>query len=207
MGAEQNRRAHWERVYEDRAEDEVSWFQSEPVRSLEMIRAANAGPDAAVIDVGGGASRLVDRLLEMGFTDLTVLDISAPGVDRARARLGPRAEAVSWIVADITDWEPTREYTLWHDRAVFHFLTDAGDRAAYRAVLEQAVPAGGHVIIATFGPDGPEKCSGLPVRRYGRDDIEAEFEGLLTFAEEAAETHVTPAGKKQAFRFFRFVRD
>src|SRR5215510_13227604 len=160
-----DRQAHWDNVYRTKREDEVSWFQASPSVSLDLIHAAGIGRDAGIIDIGGGASRLVDALLDEGFTDVTVLDLSEESMAKAKARLGARADSVTWIVADVTRWQPMRAYDLWHDRAAFHFLTAPEDRAAYAERMSRAVRLSGQVIIGTFAPDGPERCSGLPVTR------------------------------------------
>ena len=164
--ASENRQAHWEDVYARKAENEVSWFQENPAPSLESIAQAGASHASSIIDIGGGASRLVDRLIATGFLDITVLDLSGAALDAAKARLGQQAAKVRWIVADVTVWEPMQAYDVWHDRAAFHFLTEENDRAAYVARLKRALRIGGHAVIATFALDGPEKCSGLPVMRY-----------------------------------------
>ncbi len=163
---ELSRQAHWQNVYTRKSENEVSWFQENPAPSLELIAQVGATPASAIIDIGGGASRLVDNLIDRGFDDVTVLDLSEAALEAAKARLGTRADQVHWIVADATIWEPQKAYDIWHDRAAFHFLTEEGDRAAYLARLERAVKVGGYAIIATFALDGPERCSGLPVVRY-----------------------------------------
>lgn len=206
MGGMTGRREHWDTVYATKGEDEVSWFQEKPERSLALIAQTGVIKSAAIIDVGGGASRLIDGLVDGGYTDTTVLDISARAVAVAQERMGRFQASVDWIVADITEWHPRRRYAVWHDRAVFHFLTEESDRAAYRRALDRALAPDGHAIVAAFGPDGPEKCSGLPVVRYGRDAMAAAFDGLLELKEAVAEDHVTPAGKHQAFMFYRFVR-
>jgi trans-aconitate methyltransferase len=165
MSAE-SRHSHWENVYTSKGENEVSWFQENPSPSLELIIQAGATPNTAVVDIGGGASRLVDALVEKGFRAVTVLDLSEAALNAARARLGRNADKVRWIVADVTTWAPPQLYDIWHDRAAFHFLTEEHDRAAYLTRLREAVRPRGHAIIATFAPDGPERCSGLPVTRY-----------------------------------------
>lgn len=201
-----DRSTHWDKVYATKGEAEVSWFQDSPAISLEMIRAANPDHDAAIIDIGGGASRLVDRLLQEGYRDLAVLDISANALDAARQRIGQAAAGVDWIVADVTTWHPARRFEVWHDRAAFHFLTDPRDRAAYVERLRSAVAHGGHVIIATFAPDGPEKCSGLPVQRHDSASLSAEFGPDFELIETRSETHHTPWNSAQAFQFSRFRR-
>lgn len=201
-----SRPAHWDRAYE-RPANAVSWYQPEARTSLELIRAAGISLDQAILDVGGGASTLVDGLLERGYRDLSVLDVAPKSLEVARTRLGPAAGLVHWIVADITSWQPDRTYRCWHDRAVFHFLTEASERDAYRHCLAQGVEAGGSILIATFAEDGPERCSGLPVRRYSAEQLEAEFRGLARLVEVRHETHRTPAGGTQSFVFVRMLRE
>ncbi|MDP6343438.1 MAG: class I SAM-dependent methyltransferase [Alphaproteobacteria bacterium] len=206
-GPSPNRAEHWQGIYDAREEHEVGWFQETPARALKLIEAAGLPSDAAIIDVGGGASRLVDNLLDRGFTDLTVLDFTDAGIEKARQRLGDRQGLVTWLIADVTTWRPERPYDLWHDRAVIHFLTEAADRAAYLSTLRAAVPPGGQVIISSFAEDGPEMCSGLPVVRYGVEAMAAAFAGLLTLQESERETHHMPSGTAQNWRYFRFLRD
>ena len=160
------RQAHWQNVYQTKDEREVSWFQENPAISLDLIRATGIGADASIIDIGGGAARLADALVADGFRSVTVLDLSEKALATSRERLGARAGGVSWIVADVTKWQPTRTFDVWHDRAAFHFLTDPDDRAAYAERVRKAVRPGGHVIIGTFALDGPERCSGLAVARH-----------------------------------------
>jgi 2-polyprenyl-3-methyl-5-hydroxy-6-metoxy-1,4-benzoquinol methylase len=200
------RSAHWEGVYATKGENEVSWFQESPAISLEMIRQANPDPAAAIIDIGGGASRLVDALLREGYQSLAVLDLSANALDAAKKRIGAAAARVDWIVADVTTWQPTRSYDVWHDRAAFHFLTEPRDRAAYRERLQSAVRPGGQVIIGTFALDGPEKCSGLPVQRYDSAALAAELGSSFELLDARTETHRTPWSSTQAFQFSRFRR-
>lgn len=198
---------HWEEVYGERAPDAVSWYQPHVTRSLALIEATGPGPETAVIDVGGGASTLVDDLLARGLTDLTVLDLSQTALDAARTRLGKAGEAVIWLQGDITSLTLEADrYDLWHDRAVFHFLTDAADRRVYLANLERALKPGGHLIMATFAEDGPEQCSGLPVCRYSPDALAAELGPGFELLERRRELHHTPGGKEQAFNYCRFRR-
>lgn len=202
-----DRSAHWENVYATKGETEVSWFQDSPAISLDMIRAASPDRGAAIIDIGGGASRLVDALLQDGYRDLTVLDLSANALDAAKTRVGSAAASnVDWIVADATTWRPARRYDTWHDRAAFHFLTDACDRAAYVERLRSTVVPGGCVIMATFAPDGPEKCSGLPVQRHDSASLAAELGADFELVETRSEIHHTPWQSTQAFQFSRFTR-
>lgn len=193
------RKDHWEAIYADKDETEVSWHQERPVMSLRLIEQTGLGPTDPIIDAGGGASHLVDALLDRGFTDVTVLDLAGAALAQARARLGERAEAVNWIEADATAWQPERTYRLWHDRAVFHFLTEPADRAAYLERLKAAVPAGSQVVIATFGPDGPERCSGLPVVRYTPEGLHETLGPGFGLQAVQTETHRTPAGTPQEF--------
>ena len=201
-----DRTTHWQNVYATKGEAEVSWFQDNPAISLEMIRAASPDQNAAIIDIGGGASRLVDALLEHGYRDIAVLDLSANALDAAKRRIGAAASNVDWIVADATTWRPVKSYDIWHDRAAFHFLTDPHDRAAYVERLRSAVAVGGHVIIATFAPDGPEKCSGLPVQRHDSASLSAELGPEFELVETRSDIHRTPWQSTQAFQFSRFRR-
>ncbi|MSQ92174.1 MAG: methyltransferase domain-containing protein [Gammaproteobacteria bacterium] len=201
-----NRRHHWNHVYQTKSSDSVSWYQQRPVKSLELIAASGVGKDAGIIDVGGGASVLVDHLLGLGYTNLAVLDVSEAALSVSRSRLGSRAAAVEWFEADVTSFEPPRRYALWHDRAFFHFLMDAGDRARYVATLSKALQPDGTVIIATFAPDGPPKCSGLDVVRYDEHSIVAELGAGFQLHEVRRETHVTPGSAEQRFNYFRFGR-
>lgn len=198
--------AHWNNVYATKAETSVSWFQDQPEPSLTLIRATGVGPKAALIDIGGGASRLVDALLAEGFENLSVLDLSQAALDAAKARLGPAASTIRWIAADVTDWEPSSAYDLWHDRAAFHFLTEPQERAAYRARLMRALRVGGHAIIGTFAPDGPERCSGLPVMRQDAAAIGAFLGEGFELIDERRHDHQTPAGALQRFQFSTFRR-
>jgi 2-polyprenyl-3-methyl-5-hydroxy-6-metoxy-1,4-benzoquinol methylase len=200
------RLAHWQNVYKEKAENQVSWFQETPAVSLELIEAVDPKFDSAVVDIGGGASRLVDVLVREGYRDLTVLDVSENAIAMAKARLGEPAEMVKWIVADVTQWEPTRRYDLWHDRAAFHFLTEAPERTAYVECLADALRQGGHAIIATFAMDGPERCSGLPVVRYDAARLSATLGNAFAFVETRRHDHRTPMGGVQRFQFSIFRR-
>lgn len=200
------RHFHWENVYQTKGESDVSWFQRNPAISLDLIRATGTTNTASVIDIGGGASRLVDVLLDAGFENVTVLDLSEKALATSKARLGARAAKVEWIAADVTTWRPPQTYDVWHDRAAFHFLTDPKDRAAYAERLLQAVAPGGHVIIGTFALDGPERCSGLPVVRYDATSLGAVLGPSFCLVESRNDTHKTPAGTIQRFQFSRFRR-
>jgi SAM-dependent methyltransferase len=200
------RRRHWEVTYGAKPTTELSWFQDTPTMSLAMIETTGLGQKARIVDVGGGASRLAERLLESGYGRLAVLDITSAALAEARARLGPRANEVEFIHADVTAWKPAHVYEIWHDRATFHFLIAAAERRAYRAALEVALAPAGQAIIATFGPDGPPSCSGLPVMRYGPVEIARELGAAFTLVEERVENHRTPAGAIQKFRYYRLRR-
>ena len=204
--SELNRQAHWQRVYKEKGENQVSWFQERPTISLELIEAAGLDRSSAIIEIGGGASRLVDVLDETGYRDLTVLDVSESAVSIAKMRLGERAGMVKWIVGDVTRWEPTRCYDLWHDRAAFHFLTEASDRTAYIDRLTKAVRPEGHAIIATFALDGPERCSGLPVVRYDASRLSATLTPSFALVDMRRHDHKTPWGAIQHFQFSVFRR-
>lgn len=192
---------HWDEVYAQKADDAVSWFQPRPQIALALIQTAGLDKSDPIIDVGGGASRLVDGLLAAGFTDVTVLDIAAAALQKSCARLGKDAERVQWIAADITRWQPERRYRLWHDRAVFHFLTTPTERLAYRRALGAALAPGGTAVIASFAPDGPERCSGLPVQRYSPETLAAELGVAFRLLDSRREEHLTPAGKVQRFQY------
>jgi cyclopropane fatty-acyl-phospholipid synthase-like methyltransferase len=197
---------HWDGVYSHNSEAERSWSEPVPMASLELIAAAGIQPSDAVVDVGGGASRLVDALLKQKFTDLTVLDVSSPALEQAMARLAAHAAGVHWIAADIRQWRPERSYRLWHDRALFHFLTGEQDRRAYLETLRQAVGSGGCAILATFAEDGPERCSGLPVRRYTGDALAEAVGSVFSLVEARQVEHHTPWGSVQPFLYALFRR-
>ena len=201
-----DRKAHWENVYVTKDEMAVSWFEEGPALSLDFLSRASAGTSSAIIDIGGGASRLVDALLARGYEDLTVLDLSAAAL-KAAARIGDKADEVVSIAGDVTTWIPPRRYDVWHDRAAFHFLTEEADRAAYASCLEQALRPGGHAIIATFAPDGPEKCSGLPVQRHDAESLGRALGSAFTLVDSARHVHKTPWGSEQRFQFSLFRRE
>lgn len=197
-------RSHWERIYGEKDSAELSWYQHRAERSLALIRDSGVTAEAPIIDVGGGASRLAADLLQEGFRELWVLDISAAALDRARAALGPDASRIRWVESDVTEAAlPAAHFALWHDRAVFHFLTDPADRAAYVDTLRTALRPGGDAIIATFAEDGPERCSGLPVMRYDAATLMAQFGGGFELLHTEKESHRTPAGAVQSFRYCR----
>ena len=202
----ESRQVHWENVYTSKSESEVSWFQENPALSLALIAEIAVVPTSAIIDIGGGASRLIDHLIDQGFPDVTVLDLSAAALQAAKARLGERASRAHWLVADATTWEPPRAYDIWHDRAAFHFLTEERDRAGYIARLRQGVRIGGHAIIATFALDGPEKCSGLPVMRYDAARLAQTLGSGFKLLQSQRNDHATPWGSHQHFQFSVFER-
>lgn len=205
MAQQSERQDHWQRAYSDKATDRVSWYQAHPAVSLALIDAAGLPREAPLIDIGGGASTLVDHLLAAGYRDLTVLDFAEAALAAARKRLDD-PDRVHWIAADITRWTPQRRHALWHDRAVFHFLTEESDRGAYVRALDAALTDDGQVVIATFAPDGPERCSGLPVVRYDGARMGAALGSGWRLIESRGESHLTPAERRQAFLYFRFAR-
>ncbi len=198
-------REHWDKVYRTKAEHEVSWFEAIPDSSIRLIESAQLPKTAPIIDVGGGLSRLADELVARGYADVTVLDVSVEAVSRLAARWGPGAP-VKAIFADVASWRPDRLYQVWHDRAVLHFLVSEADRAAYRATLFTALSPHGHAIIFTFGKLGPERCSGLPVRRYDQDDLVTLLGDDFQLVEARNLDHRTPAGAIQQFFAAHFVR-
>ena len=201
-----NRQEHWNDVYRAKGAQNVSWFQTEPTLSLELIKAAQVPADGGVLDVGGGASVLVDRLLDAGYARLGVLDISAAALALARERLGARAGAVEWFESDVTGFQPPHRFALWHDRAVFHFLTSVAERRAYVAALERTLAPGGAVVIATFALDGPPQCSGLDVARYDENSLASELGAHFVLRQVLRETHRTPWNSEQRFVYCRFQR-
>jgi len=192
---------HWDRLYSQQRPSMLSWYQESPAASLALFDALGVRPDQAVVDVGGGASTLADSLIRRGFGDLSVLDVSQTALDQARQRLGNNAALVSWLREHVLVWRPQRRYDVWHDRAAFHFLVDAGDRERYGEVLRGALCPGAHAIVATFAPDGPTACSGLPVARYDAEGIAAALGGGLELVSARRELHSTPAGVVQPFTF------
>ena len=193
-----DRAGHWDSTYADRGTTAVSWFQTVPTPSLHMIDVLGIAPTAKVIDVGGGAASLVDQLIARGFTDLTVLDISEVALTAARARVGDHAP-VSWVHEDVLTWRPRHQFNLWHDRAVFHFLVDPADQQRYLGTVRAALAPAGAVVIATFAPDGPDQCSGLPVARYSAEDLTALLGDAFTVVATSREEHTTPTGARQPF--------
>ncbi|MCY7342236.1 MAG: class I SAM-dependent methyltransferase [Pseudonocardia sp.] len=201
-----DRAEHWAEVYTRSGDTQVSWFSTEPVCSLELLDAGGADPGLPAIDVGAGASRLVDALLARGFVDVTALDVSDDGLAHTRERLGEMAGQVRWVVADVLDWVPDRRFGLWHDRAVFHFLTDPADRRRYRELLKSALAPGALVVVGTFAADGPEFCSGLPTARYSPDGLADELGAGLRVVARRREEHRTPSGVVQPFTWLALRR-
>jgi ubiquinone/menaquinone biosynthesis C-methylase UbiE len=191
---------HWEKVYTSKTNKEVSWFQEHAQLSLKLILDANIPKSASIIDVGGGASTLVDDILANGYEHITVLDLSGAALVTAKTRIGAHASDIKWLEADILDVElPTNAYDVWHDRAVFHFLTSKDQRHAYLKKVLQAVKPGGLIIVATFAEDGPTQCSGLPVMRYSANDLHSEFGEPFELLGHEKESHHTPRGNEQKF--------
>jgi SAM-dependent methyltransferase len=202
-----SRQDHWETVYTGKAEDQVSWFQETPAISLELIELAGGIRSCGIIDIGGGASRLADGLVSRGFEDVTVLDLSAAALARAQSRMGEEARRVTWIAADVTTWEPSRGYDIWHDRAAFHFLTSPAGQGAYVSRLRRALRPGGHAIVGTFAPDGPERCSGLAVNRHDSTSLAVLLGSGFALIEARRHEHTTPWGATQKFQFSTFRRE
>jgi 2-polyprenyl-3-methyl-5-hydroxy-6-metoxy-1,4-benzoquinol methylase len=197
-----NTQAHWDKIYHTKAPDQVSWFRPHLETSLTLIQRVAPERSSSIIDVGAGPSTLVDDLLAAGYKDLTVLDISEAAIEVARSRTGAAADSIRWLRADVTEEGlPARSYDVWHDRAVFHFLTKPEERLAYVRNVARAVKPGGHVIVSTFGPEGPEKCSGLDVKRYDAESLHDEFGTRFRLIESSKELHRTPAGTTQQFLY------
>jgi SAM-dependent methyltransferase len=201
-----DRKKHWEQVYEGKSPLEVSWFQAEPSHSLRLIQNTGIPKADYIIDVGGGASVLVDRLQRRGYDNLAVLDISSGAIEHAKRRLGEAAEKIEWHEADITAFYPQHSYALWHDRAVFHFLTQQKDREKYVKAMKRTVPANSHIILATFSIGGPEKCSGLDIVQYDTPKLLDVLGDEFKIVEEVGEVHMTPENREQNFSYFRLVR-
>jgi ubiquinone/menaquinone biosynthesis C-methylase UbiE len=195
-----NKKTHWENIYQTKEVNEVSWYREHLENSLRLILQTGVGTDAAIIDIGGGSSTLVDDLLSRGFVDVSALDISGQALETSRKRLGAKAHLIQWIEADITQASlPENHYDVWHDRAVFHFLTDAEDRRKYINLVKRSLKPGGHIIVASFGLNGPKKCSGLDVVQYSPDSMHDEFGKSFELVESLSETHQTPFGTTQEF--------
>ena len=201
-----SRQTHWDEIYGARSTTDLSWYEPRAGKSLELIRATGVQPTDPIIDVGGGASFLIDQLVEAGYLDLTVLDISAEVLKKLRARVDPRTAALSFLRQDVTAFSPPRRYALWHDRAVFHFLVQREDRERYVDVLRRALLPRGHVVIATFGPSGPERCSGLPTLRFDANALAGELGDDFKLVDSSLAVHRTPSGMQQQFLYCRFDR-
>lgn len=201
-----DRHQHWNTVYGTKGETDMSWFETLPALSVQMMEAAGLTSETCVLDVGGGDSRLVDQLVGRGLDCLAVLDISGAALHRAQARIGPLASALTWLEVDVTDDWDLKPMDIWHDRAVFHFLITADDRARYRTHLLRTLKPHGTAILATFAPDGPEMCSGLPVARYSSDALAGELGDNFTLVEAVPHLHRTPWGATQSFQYSRFER-
>lgn len=201
-----DRQAHWQNVYTTKGENEVSWFQESPTPSLELLALAGAGRSSAIVDIGGGTSRLVDALVAEGYQDVTVLDLSEAALATARSRLSNSDTQVTWVATDITQWEPNKIYDIWHDRAAFHFLTEPSEQAAYVERLKRALRPGSHAVIGTFALDGPEKCSGLVVARHDAASLAAVLGDRFKLVHTRDHAHATPWNAIQKFQFsvFRF---
>ena len=202
-----NRKDHWESIYKDKSPLEVSWHQKKPTISLSLIKNIAQNNNDYIIDVGGGASTLSDFLLEDGFSNITVLDLSYNALAHTKQRLGDKSTFIEWKVEDVTNFVPTHEYDIWHDRAVFHFLTTKEDREKYKQVLDSSIKAGGCLIIAAFSIGGPKKCSGLDIVQYDAVKLKNELGTNFTFIEERYENHITPAGKEQKFGYYVFTKN
>jgi ubiquinone/menaquinone biosynthesis C-methylase UbiE len=195
---------YWDKIYQTKKEDEVSWFQSEPVKSLELIDEFKLPRQAKIIDIGGGESRLVDHLLKRGFKNISVLDISSIPLEKMKGRLGEEGNNVEYITSDVTKFVPHHRYDLWHDRATFHFLTSMDDIEKYLAIASNAIADGGYLIISTFSKTGPDKCSGLEISKYSEDELKKVFGKYFENIKCFNDTHVTPWGSKQDFVFCGF---
>lgn len=190
---------HWRTVYRETGADAVSWYEAEPRASLAALARAGVSGARSFVDVGGGASRLVDQLMDRGWPDLTVVDIASEALAASQARLGERAKGATWLAADVSEWRPTRSFLIWHDRAVFHFMTEPELRAGYKRALRLGTNESSLAVIATFAVNGPERCSGLPVRRYDAGSLAAEFSDHFELIDSWRDDHVTPNGRVQPF--------
>ena len=203
---DESKKTHWEQIYSSKAPNEVSWFQSTSRNSAELIEETGVKRVEQIIDVGGGASTLVDDLLDHGFKNISILDISSTALEHSKHRLGDRATLIEWLVYDIRTFRSTARFSVWHDRAVFHFLTDPLDRKAYMSVLNSALRPGGHVVIATFAIDGPQKCSGLEIVQYSTETLSREFGAEFELQKSRTETHQTPWNSEQKFIYCVFKK-
>lgn len=202
-----DRKKHWENIYQTKEINEVSWFQPTPKTSLGLIQKADILKNAKIIDVGGGDSFLVDHLLDLGYQDITILDISKSAIDRAKKRLGEKAKLVKWIVTDVTEFVPSEKYDCWHDRAAFHFLTEESDIEQYVNSVGKGINEHGNLIIGTFSDKGPEKCSGIPIKKYTENTLEQLFSSNFKKTECKETEHITPFNTVQSFVFCRFRKN
>jgi SAM-dependent methyltransferase len=201
-----DRKTHWNRIYEKNSPEEVGWYQEHPEMSLKLIAATGVVVDGCIIDVGGGTSKLSGILLDRGYKDLTVLDISRSSIERAKLQFGPKNKHITWIEADVTTFNFTKKFDIWHDRAVFHFLTEPLDRERYVSSVSNALKPGGYLIISSFGLDGPPKCSGIKVVRYSSETLSNEFGDGFELLETMDEIHTTPSQIQQQFIYCRFKK-
>ena len=201
-----DRKTHWENVYGEKSSLEVSWFKKQPRLSLQLIKNAQLSQNDPIIDIGGGASTLVDYLSDGGYKNISVLDISGKALACTKTRLGNKSAEIEWFEDDITLFKPPHQFSLWHDRAVFHFLTDKADRNSYINILKKALEENGHLIIAAFYIGGPTKCSGLDIVQYDAEKLLSELGDGFKLIEQANETHMTPANKEQKFGYFHFIK-
>ncbi len=197
---------YWERIYQNRSLSESGWYQPIPESSLNLIAASKISKEDRIIDVGGGDSLLVDHLLHLGYQDITVLDISQGAIEKAKKRLGPLAEKVTWICSDITEYQDSTTFDLWHDRACLHFLTQDADVKLYKEIVEQYISPKGTMILGTFSKTGPEKCSGLPIHQYDSNELTELFSGEFLSVESFETVHVTPSKTEQNYVFCRFKK-
>ncbi len=202
-----NKKSHWENIYQNKSPSEVSWYQDTPTISLELISACSLSNDVEIIDIGGGASTLSDCLLEKGYTHVTVLDLSENALEHSKQRLGEKANLIDWHVEDITQFSAPKRYYIWHDKAVFHFLTDVNDREKYKNVLNASLKTGGYVIIAAFAIGSATKCSGLEIVQYHAIKLKNELGDNFTLVEQGTENHITPAGNTQIFGYYSFLKN
>lgn len=206
MPFKRDRKTHWNRIYEKNSPEEVGWYQEHPEMSLKLIAATGVVVDGSIIDVGGGASKLSGILLDRGYKDLTVLDISRGSIERARLQFGSKNKHITWIEADVTTFNFTKKFDIWHDRAVFHFLTEPLDRERYVSSVNNALKPGGYLIISSFGLEGPPKCSGLKIVRYSPETLSSEFGDGFELLETMDEIHTTPSQIQQQFIYCRFKK-
>lgn len=201
-----NQKQHWDSIYKKNKPDELSWYQDYPQLSLKLIGKTGVGLDAEIIDIGGGTSKLIGILVDQGFRKLTVLDISSESIEKAKSQFGDKSKQITWIEEDITSFNPPHSFDIWHDRAVFHFLTNINDRKKYIESVIRAVNSGGHMIISTFGLEGPPKCSGIKVVRYSAESLSEEFGNNFRLVESFSEVHDTPSKVQQNFIYCRFKK-